>query len=255
MSIFSQAIRESVTQIIGEPWGDGPNPLIIMGFTEAILDLGLDEQALHACVNSYARQLSAQVHPDKVGQNSSVDRQKEIIDAFDRLKDLDTFRECLRDFRGKRAEDRRELSIVRKQLMDLKSRGMSTERQYAALTEYRNRTEEQLQHKLRAIEMEQEKLLAASKNIGKDAFEYALGIRRVVKGQARTRLRIIRQREGKLARLEIELNNRRKGLKREIAAAKKELEDKLKKSRAHVKKLVKRNKLLLEVIKRDRARV
>lgn len=115
MNAFANSLQRVVTGTLPKPWGDGFNPLIIIGLTEAVLDLGLTEEQLHLSIRSYARQLSSQVHPDRVS-SISPERQRQIISAFNAIDTLEDFKVCLADFKNLRAEDRREIRILKQQI-------------------------------------------------------------------------------------------------------------------------------------------
>ncbi len=117
MDDFTKGLRDQLEKTIGggvktAPWGE-VNPLITIGLTEAILDLGLTEDQIYAVIRSYGRQLAAQVHPDRNAFNISAERQRQIIGAFVFLDDRQKFSLALADFRTIKADDRRESKILR----------------------------------------------------------------------------------------------------------------------------------------------
>ncbi len=115
MNGFARSLRANLEKATnqGPPWGDA-NPLVVIGLTEAILELGLTESQIYPVVRSFVRQLAAQVHPDRKPVNVSADRQREIMEALDFLDDQDHFVMALKDFRELKAEDRHETSMLRK---------------------------------------------------------------------------------------------------------------------------------------------
>jgi hypothetical protein len=123
MSSFSQALLNQLEKASGQapPWGD-INPLVVIGLTEAILDLGLTEDQMYAVVRSFTRQLAAQVHPDTQQTNVSSERQQQIIDALNYLDDRENFTRALTDFRVLKAEDRREMKTLRETLAATRAR-------------------------------------------------------------------------------------------------------------------------------------
>ena len=136
MSEFSRQLRKEFEA--PSPWGD-VNPLVIIGLTEAILDLGLTEDQIYATIRSYARQLSAQVHPDRNPANISPERQRQIIGAFDFLDDRQNFIAALADFRNLRAEDRREIKALSQSISVLRQRLESYETKTNVITEERTK--------------------------------------------------------------------------------------------------------------------
>ncbi|MHB1316648.1 MAG: hypothetical protein ACYCZW_02200 [Minisyncoccota bacterium] len=102
-----------------KPWG-GVNPLILIGLTDTILNLGLDEQQLYHVVKSYGRQLTAQVHPDRNITNVSEETRKQIFDVFNTLDNFDEFRLALNEFQSIRAEDRRENRVLLESVSSLR---------------------------------------------------------------------------------------------------------------------------------------
>ena len=83
MGTFASDMLKQVEKASGKsaPWGD-VNPLVVIGMTEAILDLDLNEEQLHGWIRGTAKSLISQVHPDKNPDNVSADRQRDIIQAF-----------------------------------------------------------------------------------------------------------------------------------------------------------------------------
>ncbi|MBA3733266.1 J domain-containing protein [Patescibacteria group bacterium] len=90
------------------------NPLIVIGLTEAMLDLRLSEDQMYAAVHSYVRQLASQVHPDRTqSTNVSEERRRQIFDAFEILDDRGKFLLALAEFRSLKSSDRNEVNILR----------------------------------------------------------------------------------------------------------------------------------------------
>ena len=133
MGGFVKDLRDRLEKASGQaaPWGD-VNPLVVIGLTEAILDLGLTEDQLYATIRSYGRQLAAQVHPDRAPTNVSAERQKQILEAFDFLDGIGNFRKALVDFKTLRADDRREVRILGQAMSALRSQMFGLESQYEA---------------------------------------------------------------------------------------------------------------------------
>lgn len=117
MGSFARQLRKDFEA--APPWGQ-INPLVIIGLTEAVLDLGLTEDQLYNSVRSFARQLSAQVHPDRNPANISLDRQKQIIGAFDFIDHRENFSMALSDFKELKAEDRHENRLLTRGIEALK---------------------------------------------------------------------------------------------------------------------------------------
>lgn len=113
MNSFADSLRERLEKATGKgpPWGD-VNPLVMIGLTEAILDLGLTEEQMYPAVRGFLRQLAAQVHPDRNPVNVSSSRQQQILDALNYLDDRENFSRALDHFRTLKAEDRREVKIL-----------------------------------------------------------------------------------------------------------------------------------------------
>ncbi|GEM_PF-3102218 len=133
MDAFTSQLRAQLEKISGEapPWGD-VNPLVVIGLSEAILELNLTEDQLYRVIKDYGRRLAATVHPDSQQTNISGEKQIKILEAFDLLDDPTNFSKALAHFKTIRAEDRREskilsqaLSSLRKQLSGLESQAES----------------------------------------------------------------------------------------------------------------------------------
>lgn len=120
MDLFSKDLKDALNKSfgIGKKWE--VNPLVVIGLTETILDLGLNEDQIFSATRSYCRQLAAQVHPDKNPVNVSKERQKQILEAFNLIDDRQIFVEALNEFRNLKAFDRKETTILSNLLTDEK---------------------------------------------------------------------------------------------------------------------------------------
>jgi hypothetical protein len=134
MSDFAQTIREKLEKATGKrlPWGD-VNPLVVIGLTEAILDLGLNEEQMYPVVRSFLRQLAAQVHPDRNPKNVSVSRQQEILAALNYLDDRESFSRALDHFRTLKAEDRREIKLLSQTVNALRKQAAEVDKKEIAV--------------------------------------------------------------------------------------------------------------------------
>ncbi len=134
MSSFTQSLLNRLEKASGQapPWGD-VNPLVVIGLTEAILDLGLTEDQMYAVVRSFLRQLAAQVHPDREQTGVSSERQRHIIDSLNYLDDRENFTRALTDFRNLKAEDRRETKLLSQTLGALRGQITGFEKQFEGL--------------------------------------------------------------------------------------------------------------------------
>ena len=123
MDSFTRSLKRSVDAALGKtsPWGK-INPLVVIGLTEALLDLHLSEDQMYAAVRSYVRQLAAQVHPDRSPTNVTATRQLEIIEALNILDDRAAFSYALKEFRELKGEDRKELAILRNALSNARTK-------------------------------------------------------------------------------------------------------------------------------------
>jgi curved DNA-binding protein CbpA len=134
MSIFVTDLNKMLNDVTGNKpaWGD-VNPLVVIGLTQSVLELGLTEDQLRTAIHSYGRQLAAQVHPDRKSTNVSPERQKQILEAFDVLDNKETFSAALAEFKTIRAEDRRESRLLSNSLSLAKKRIVEFEKKEASL--------------------------------------------------------------------------------------------------------------------------
>lgn len=136
MSSFVDDLKKQVKKSFDQSKQE-VNSLVMIGLTEAILDLGLSEEQLHFVVRSYGRQLAAQVHPDRKAENISRERQIEILEAFNILDDYSHFSKALGEFKNIKAEDRRELRIIQSALNSQKMRMAEMEKEFRELASRR----------------------------------------------------------------------------------------------------------------------
>lgn len=155
VEFFVRSVREQIEKATGQalPWGD-VNPLVVIGLTEAILDLGLTEDQMYPVIRGFLRQLAAQVHPDRGAANVSGDRQKQILSALDYLDDRQNFSRALDHFRTLKAEDRRESRIARQELSSMRVRLRDFEGQWKDLEAGRHALEGDKQEFRRQVENE-----------------------------------------------------------------------------------------------------
>lgn len=115
MSVLARILRNQMNS--GFPNG---NPLINIGVSVDVLDLGLTEDELYTTVvRGFAKQLVASIHPDRVGADErpylQILQRKYTI-AYEELQDLGTFRRALADFRNMKSEERSEIRVLRNAL-------------------------------------------------------------------------------------------------------------------------------------------
>lgn len=139
---FIKQLRDQVSKATGQapPWGD-VNPLVVIGLTETILDLGLNESQMYPVVRGFLRQLAAQVHPDRNPVNVSAARQRQILAALNYLDDHQNFSRALDHFRSLKAEDRREIRILSQSLVSLRRQVTDFESRWDELQTGRKRLE------------------------------------------------------------------------------------------------------------------
>lgn len=96
------------------------NPLINIGVSAQILDLGLTEDELYDyIVKGVARQLVMRIHPDRVGADQRPDLellQRKYNQAYEELQERQTFVKALAEFRNLKAEERSETRLLRRSL-------------------------------------------------------------------------------------------------------------------------------------------
>lgn len=111
MSDFADTLRKRIQASQGGT-SKKINPLVVIGLTESILDLGLTDEQLFRAVRAFARQIVSAAHPDKASPNIQNERRVKIFEAFEELDDFGRFTIALRDFRNLKAEDRRETRFL-----------------------------------------------------------------------------------------------------------------------------------------------
>jgi hypothetical protein len=127
----------------------------------------LSEGELYAAVRSYVRQLASQVHPDRNHTNITVERQKQIFEAFEELDGQERFSTALTEFRQLKSEERNEINLLNASLRatraDLDALRSSQASVTRTLNEIRERESALLvkerrvsEHELRLIQFERE---------------------------------------------------------------------------------------------------
>jgi len=97
--------------------GQAENPLRVIGLTKEILELGLNDEELHAFCLGRARHLLSIFHEDtKMKTPRTAELQVKYSNAFSALKKRADFVNFLREFSGEYTEERREEVILRKAL-------------------------------------------------------------------------------------------------------------------------------------------
>lgn len=114
MGDFVRDLKKRVEHSLGQgpAWGE-VNPLVVIGLTEAMLDLELTEEQMYKAVRGYVRQLASQIHPDRQTKNVSEKRRQQIFQAFEILDDRRQFSKALSEFRSLKSEDRKETRMLR----------------------------------------------------------------------------------------------------------------------------------------------
>jgi hypothetical protein len=123
MDAFTSGLKMRVETALGQASPSGEvNPLVVIGLTQAMLELKLTEDQMYNVVHSYARQLATQIHPDRNPKNVNEENQRRIFEAFETLKDRTQFARALQEFRSLKAGDRSEINILRGVLKATKER-------------------------------------------------------------------------------------------------------------------------------------
>lgn len=109
------SIRNLVKDLRGEE--RAVNPLEQIGFSPAILRLGLSEDQLYDYCRRSARTLLAQVHPDRVGEEN--EEAIKFSAALNSLNNREAFRQAMIEFRDTRSYERAEERTLRQQIRAL----------------------------------------------------------------------------------------------------------------------------------------
>lgn len=175
MSRFSQSLKQQLTS--GFPEG---NPLVAIGVSAQVLDLGLNEDDLYDYITKdVARRLVMRFHPDRVDPSKQAEvktLQERHAEAYEKLQDRATFTRALSEFRNLKAEERTETRQLRQSLRSLRE----------MLDSYRDKELSQVQ---------------ASREIERERFT----LQRTIAEQDR----VVPELEGKVESLEEKLDNLR----------------------------------------------
>lgn len=120
------SIRDLVKDLRGEE--RVVNPLEQIGFSPAILRLGLSEDQLYEYCRRSARTLLAQVHPDRVGEES--EEAIKFSDALNSLNNREAFRQAMIEFRETRSYERAEERTLRQQIRAIEKQNADLQSAY-----------------------------------------------------------------------------------------------------------------------------
>lgn len=121
MDDFTRGLKKDVQVALGKGSDWDVNPLVVIGLTEAMLDLELTEEQMFKAVRGYVRQLASQIHPDQNASKISDERRGQIFQAFEVLDDRERFSRALAEFRLLKSEDRKEIRLLRESLARAKA--------------------------------------------------------------------------------------------------------------------------------------
>lgn len=94
------------------------NPLEVAGFTSLLLDTGInDVDVLYKMVRRFLQTAIAEIHPDKTGENLT-DKQQELMQAFEILKDQEMFTAALSELRQKHSIQRSDENMAKRESKD-----------------------------------------------------------------------------------------------------------------------------------------
>lgn len=141
MDDFTRGLKKSVQVTLGKDSDWGVNPLVVIGLTEAMLDLELTEEQMFKAVRGYVRQLAGQIHPDQANSRISVERQRQIFQAFEVLDDRTRFSRALEEFRLLKSEDRKEIRILSQSLARAQQELASAQRRESAVSREQRKLE------------------------------------------------------------------------------------------------------------------
>lgn len=130
-----KSIRDLLKQLRGEERIQ--NPLEAIGFSPAILRLGLSEDQLYNYCRRSARVLLSEVHPDAM-DGEVLEQARRASDALNLLNDREAFRQAMIEFREVRSNERAEERTLREQIRTL-------ERQNTTLQEAHESTRQELE--------------------------------------------------------------------------------------------------------------
>lgn len=102
MSEFARSMRKLVIRDLA-PTPYKANPLIILGLSPVILDLGLKDEEIYEILYRYSRSILAKFHEDVAGKTPAmVERQRQFAAIFDQMKDRRIFTLALQELKDAR---------------------------------------------------------------------------------------------------------------------------------------------------------
>src|SRR3989344_2157275 len=131
------------------------NPLVTIGFSPIILDLGLSDSELQDFCRSFARDLLAHFHEERVTKDQESDElQKRYAWALTELRRPDKFLAYLSEFRARTANDRSALNAEIRVNLSLRLRTRETEDRLRETEEYLQQIiKERSEQVVRSLEM------------------------------------------------------------------------------------------------------
>lgn len=109
MGVVARELRKAMQRVSGQSWPQ--NPLITIGLTHDILNLGMSDEELFGTCQLFARKVLATFHPDVKGNEPQVvERQRRYAQAYELVSDHSRFLEALREFKEQRGDERAEFN-------------------------------------------------------------------------------------------------------------------------------------------------
>lgn len=121
MDLVETVLRELKKQISREEYHE-ENPLVVIGLSPEILNLGLSADELWRYCRSVSRNLVSCFHPDRKQDLGVEEYQRRYARAFELLKDKEVFKRALEEFELQTRAERSELNRLRKSFNDLARR-------------------------------------------------------------------------------------------------------------------------------------
>ncbi len=118
MSEFTRAIRKQIIrETTVQPFRI--NPLLALGFSPVLFNIGLSDDELYDTLYRYARGILSLFHEDRTGNSPmAVEKQRQYAQIFEQIKSRETFNLALQELRDRKSDEQSERNEKTRTLLE-----------------------------------------------------------------------------------------------------------------------------------------